>query len=188
MHKTSLGLIIKILLILFLIKINMCFSQINLFDKEEKLVSKFENSIITEFMLGEYAYSIQLPDIPDGAYLETSCYGNTSLHPISFTIIGIRENKNLFYTIFYSLILDKNGFNTDKSYVGYIKRQYGETKNYLIKTKKERVYPENNVFTEKISLSNGIVITTEDRRYIRKIKLPGKDEFYLEKYFYKDCD
>ncbi len=179
---------INFFLILLLLQNNFNFSQVNLFDKDEKLVTDLENSVMFRLIIGDLAYSLQLPNIPDGTYIETACNEIKQNFPFPYILIGVRENKNLFYSIFYALILDNNGFYTDKCYVGFMKRQYGETQNYLIKTKRERVYTENNIFTEKILLNNGILLTIEDKRYIRKIKLPGKDEFYLDEYYFKDCD
>jgi hypothetical protein len=166
---------------------NIVFSQLNMADKDIKLLTSIENTVFVNISLADVAYSMQLPDLPDGAYITTACDVNKIFNPISYTSIGIRENKNLFFTIYFSLILDKYGYTTESAYVGYIKRQYGEPKTYIIKTKKIRIYPENNIYTEIIKLDNGIILTIENKMFVKKIKLPNSEEFEIKDYLYRDC-
>lgn len=162
------------------------FCQTNIFEKDDKLLTATEVNLLTNFSMGEMAYSIQLESAANGTYITTACEKGSNYN-LSMTIIGMKVNKNLNFTILYADILDKNGVATDYAYVGYMKREFGATKDYLIKIKKTRILLENNIYTESITINNGIILTIENKFYVRKVKLPDNPEFSINDYSYIDC-
>jgi len=70
-----------------------------------------------------------------------------------------------------------------------MKRTYGETKNeILILKSKTRMHPENNIFTEKITFDNGLILIIEERVFVKKVILPDKTTIIIDNYYYNNCN
>jgi len=113
------------------------------------------------------------------------------LNPLKLptTFFTIKINENLNYSILYSVDLNKEGKFTNMSYIGFVKKQYGETSEHqLYLLKKTRLYPKNNIYTEKITLSNGTELIIEERYYIKEITFPNGQKTLIDKYYLEDCD
>ncbi|MBP7809469.1 MAG: hypothetical protein KA163_09260 [Bacteroidia bacterium] len=177
-------------LVFFLLSIYVlgAFSQTNIMKVDWQKLSKLESGIQLDFKMAAIGVKLGLggEEVPDYAYYFKCCTFKIP-HNIEQTIAGLKMNRNQRWTFYFSLIYDSNGKYTDYAYAGYIITEYGEnTQEYLIKVKKTRLYPENNIYTEKITFTNGVSFLIEERRYVRKVILP---EITLtnEDYYYKDC-
>ena len=177
---------ITVIALLFLMP-NFSYCQRNLYDTDINRLNERDANVCWIFSMAEAAMSVGLKYVEDGTINIKGCRADKFPRPFPETIIAVRINKNLNFTVFYADIHDKNGVATDSAYVGYMKRQYGETKNYLIKVKKTRLYLENNIYTESITLNNGIFLTIENKLFVRKLKLPEYDEVTLNAYTLDDC-
>ncbi|MES2139894.1 MAG: hypothetical protein V4511_09290 [Bacteroidota bacterium] len=179
-----------IILFLFLIPFNSS-SQTNIMATDWKKLSDLESSLQLQLKAAATGFHLSLNDVSivDGTYSLRACKKDNKLNPIEQTCIGVKNNKNLIWLLYFALIYDKEGRYTDNAYAGYIKTEFGEQKNkYLIKVKKTRLYPENNIFTESITFENGITFIIENRIFIRRVELPDKQILYVKDYFYEDCN
>lgn len=167
--------------------------QINIMTKSWKTLSHLESQLQLGLNAASTGAHFSLKDatVADLSYYVSACEkskGNKLMFPISCSVIGFKENKNLIWTFYFALIYTKDGRYTDSAYAGYTKTEFGEqTDKYLIKLKKLREYPENNVFTETLIINEEIGFVIEDKIFIRKIIFPDKG-LTVKQYYYEDCD
>lgn len=168
---------------------NISFSQTNICERDDKQKSDLESNLCMDIHLSGMAVNIR---VTTGSLDLGSFYviaNNKGVFtPLARTMIGLNANKNQSWALYYALIYDNNkSLMTDSAYVGYSKWEYGEdAEQYLMKIKKRRIYPENNIFTESITFGNGIIFIVEDRIYVRKVSFPDGTTLNIPNYTYKD--
>ena len=177
-------------MLLLLTKPKAAVCQTNIMAVDWKQLSNLESSLQLGFMLGSKGVEISLKDqtVPDGANYAVGCK-KAKIRKLGQTIIGLKVDKNEIWSFYFALIYDAAGKYTNSTYVGYIKTTFGEQKEkFLIKTKKTRLYTENNIYTESIKFQNGITFIIEDKIYVRQVISPSGEILYVEKYYYEDCN
>lgn len=163
--------------------------QTNIMAVDWKQLSNIESSLQLAFMMGATGVEISLKDetVPDGANYAVGCEKD-KIRKLGQTIVGLKVDKNEIWSFYFALIYDAEGKYTTNAYAGYIKTTFGEQKEkFLIKAKKTRLYPANNIYTESIKFQNGITFIIEDRIYVRQIISPQGEILDVEKYYYEDC-
>ncbi|MGE0635864.1 MAG: hypothetical protein AB7G44_01615 [Bacteroidia bacterium] len=163
-------------------------AQSNLYDADLESLSDVESFLYLDLVIDDAANSLALPKWENNSIGVRACKKNNSMKKADVTHIALRMTANKFYTITYSQVYDSEDAYTNKAYVGFMERSYGETLNESLKLKsKQRLYPENNIYTESIELDNGIVLIIENRIYIAAIILPKAEPIFLNQYYYEDC-
>ncbi|MDI1355090.1 MAG: hypothetical protein PSX36_09230 [bacterium] len=182
-------LLITIMFLAFIVP-KKAVSQTNIMEVDWQKLSDLESGLQLAFKLGATGVEISLKgeNVPDGANYAVGCEKDKTRR-LGQTIVGLKADKNEIWSFYFALIYDAEGKYTSNAYVGYIKTTYGEQKErYLVKVKKTRLYPENNIYTESIKFQNGITFIIEDRIYVRQVISPKGEILYVEKYYYEDCN
>ena len=181
------GYVFIFLLFIFLLFKNNSYSQVNLCKIPGNLLTIKESNLLTSCLVKGEFDNIDLIYKNDGYYFVHSCF-KSSKNLLPYTLISLRQNSNLFYSIFYAPNTDEDGYIQDNyAYVGFIKKEYGESDYFCIKVKKTRIYTNNNIYTESIILDNGIILTIENKLTIKKIRLPEGNEINIRTYYSQDC-
>ena len=149
------------------------------------------NEKLTRAQLRIAAYGVEKSlkggEIQEGSNYSRGCQKHKIQGPEN-AVVGIKISKNELWTFYFALAYEANGTYSQYAYVGYVKTEYGaHSLEYLAKIKKTRLYPKNNIYTEEIKFSNGIIFVIEDFRFVRHIVIPDTFEFNVQQYYYTDC-
>ena len=106
-------------------------------EKDLDDLSDTESSLILNFIFAQTGQSLSLKSASNFMYVLRGCR-KIDLNPLKLptTFFTIKINENLNYSILYSVDLNKEGKFTNMSYIGFVKKQYGETSEhqlYLLK-------------------------------------------------------
>lgn len=176
----------KNIFFVFLLPFSNLISQ-NIFNKNVEKLSDIELKVSNNLIMASHIYDVPLSKQDAPVFIIKAINKNDS-HIYPTTYIAIKFTENLTYTILFEVIEDTCKYGiiiTHDAYVGSIKKQYGEFKNELLEKKtKKRLYPENNIYTETVSLSNGIILTIENRIYVTKVYVPNQKTYEMPLYEY----
>lgn len=178
--------------IIFCYSVNI-FSQVNIYDKPKNKRTDKENEVLIEFLISELSLtSVGLVDADVGTFGTKGCHINLRYLHDYITTVSSKESENLIVTYFLCCDIDAEGFLNDYVYAGYAEKRYGESKYYLYKVKRKRVYPENNIFTEiiKFPIENdvgGLII--ENREIVKYVFKEGTNfNLVISDYQFDDCN
>lgn len=181
------NILLSLLLSTFINKVT--FSQTNICERDDKQKSELESNLCMQIHLNGAAVNIRAStgSLDVGSFYVIA--NNKGVFtPLDRTMIGLNANKNQSWALYYALIYDNDKhLMTDSAYAGYSKWEYGdEAEQYLMKIKKRRIYPENNIYTESITFSNGIIFIVENRIYVRKVTFPDGQTLNIPNYIYEE--
>lgn len=103
------------------------------------------------------------------------------------TVLNFKEEKNAILNFMAEIVLDTTpeGYSkwSNKMDVGFCEFKYGEcTDEVYGRFTKTRVYTQDNIYTEKIILPNGLEIIITDKVYINRVDYKGTPLIRVGKY------
>lgn len=149
----------------------------------QKSQNKAEENLSFALLISSTYYATELRESEPLTYIVKGINTNLGKVVTFETNYTIKITSSLNQNIVLQPVLNSKKTCTDSMDVGYSTFVFGEMKDALYqRVKKVRIYPPNNIFTEQIKLSNGVILTIEDRLYLREVFFPLDGLFKIREY------